>query len=327
MFLDKIQGHAGALSLLQKQLEAGPLSGAYLFYGPRSIGKYTTAKALARFSMCTGTHDSGCRCESCRLFPNFPDYLEINDAGNTIKVEDAKNIEEFLTLAPYKAPRRVIIIDDAERMNFHASNRMLKILEENSSNSLIFIVSSKPELLSNTVYSRTYPINFTQISIDDIISILKSKGVEIEKINILERYIPHLTGGIVKNFQKYLSYHTRALKYIENFPKAEEDALLSELKELDAEDGLEMFLEMMIIHIADIMKIRYDYPESVCGVSVLDRLEALVHVWSEDLCLTTNDRIGKVLKEYRRGLNLKLLPRVETAVSWTYSFFKRDHKK
>ena len=84
---------------------------------------------------------------------------------------------------------------------------------------------------------------------------------------------------------------------------------------------------MMIIHIADIMKIRYDYPESVCGVSVLDRLEALVHVWSEDLCLTTNDRIGKVLKEYRRGLNLKLLPRVETAVSWTYSFFKRDHKK
>lgn len=326
MYIDTIKGHAVALSIFTKQTNEGPLCGAYLFYGPRSVGKCTTAKAIARSMLCTGSHDVGCRCESCRLFPDHPDYLEIKDTDTTIKVEDIQGVEDFLSLAPFKSQRRIVLIDDAERMNTTSSNRMLKIIEEHSENALIFLISSNPELLSDTIHSRMYPINFEQLTIDDITKILKSSGHEIEKINVLERYIPYLTEGVIKNFKAYLLCQNQALKYIENLSKAEEDDVLGELKDLDAENKLTMFLEMMIIHISDIMKIRYDYPESVCGVTFLDRLEALVHVWSEELCLTSNDRLGNVLKEYRKGMNLKLLPRVEAAVSTIYGFLKKNKK-
>ncbi len=173
MAFKDIIGQKKAISILQKTIERGRIPSSYLFTGESGIGKKCTAINLAKAVNCLKTIDSdhipidSCDdCLSCRKIDAgvHPDYLLIFPEGGQIRIEEIRSIDNRLSLKPFEGRKKIVIIDDADTMNVFASNAFLKTLEEPPKDSLIILISSKPDNLPDTIRSRCSRINFTPLS-------------------------------------------------------------------------------------------------------------------------------------------------------------------
>ncbi|HUW97480.1 MAG TPA: DNA polymerase III subunit delta' [Acidiferrobacter sp.] len=133
------------------------LAHALLISGPSGIGKKVFAHRLAMRLVCE--EGSGCGvCRACRFAAagNHPDVLIVSpEEGKTeITVDSARSLNQFLALTPHMAPRRVALIDAADRLNRSAANAILKTLEEPPAESFLLLVSNAPNRLLPTIRSR-----------------------------------------------------------------------------------------------------------------------------------------------------------------------------
>jgi len=192
----KIIGHEREKELIRRFLDKEYDSYSFLFEGKPAIGKKAVAFQTARAFLCEKGYEFGCgECQNCRLVNNtihriyeqpdeelntHPDLKVIFPENNKeIKINQIREIIEFLKT---KAPNgKVVIIDDVEKMNTEASNALLKTLEEPPEKSMIILVSSNPNKLLPTILSRVKKIRFKPLSKEQIIEILKLKGLDEEK--------------------------------------------------------------------------------------------------------------------------------------------------
>ena len=188
MALSDVIGQDTAVSILLKTIRRERISSSYLFAGESGIGKKFTAINLAKALNCQKTVDSyrpsvrmndsrftpdtsrlsdACdECHSCRKIDAgmHPDVLLISPESGQIRIEEIRAIDEILSLTAFEGRTKVVVVDDAETMNQYAANAFLKTLEEPPSDSLIILVSSKPDRLPDTIQSRCSRINFAPLS-------------------------------------------------------------------------------------------------------------------------------------------------------------------
>lgn len=139
---------------LNELLNQGRLPHALLFSGPEGVGKKLVAQALAeKILACEGEDIKG-----------HPDLIEIEASGNTIKIDQIRELKAGLPFAPLKAPARVILIHDAHRMGIGAANALLKSLEEPPQNNYFILISHGSGLIPSTIRSRTQIIRFAPLS-------------------------------------------------------------------------------------------------------------------------------------------------------------------
>jgi DNA polymerase-3 subunit delta' len=178
MSFSSIYGQEGPIAVLQSAIEKKRVPHAFLFYGAEGIGKRTTALIFAKALNCKeGGADPCDTCTSCRKIDsgNHPDVLIIEPEGQFIKVADIKELQERLRFLPLEGARRVVIIDDAERMNVTSANSLLKTLEEPSASNVFVLVSSRPHLLPMTILSRCQRLRFNPVQRDVIADFLEKK--------------------------------------------------------------------------------------------------------------------------------------------------------
>ncbi len=173
MAFKDIIGQEKALRILQRTIERGRIPSSYLFSGESGIGKKYTAINLAKTVNCLQPVDSehipvDCcdACPSCKKIEAgvHPDYLLVSPEGGQIRIEEIRPVDNRLSLKPFEGRKKIVIIDDADTMNVFASNAFLKTLEEPPKDSLIILISSKPDNLPDTIRSRCSRINFTPLS-------------------------------------------------------------------------------------------------------------------------------------------------------------------
>lgn len=151
-----IIGNAKIVRYLDKVLEKGCVSHAYLFEGPEHIGKTTVARAFARELLEGGTEDISRNPDLLLLSPD-PDEKQIS-------VEAARNLQKDLSLYPFKAPYKVAIIEKAERLSPSAANALLKTIEEPGETSVIILLASDLERILPTIRSRCQILAFSPVA-------------------------------------------------------------------------------------------------------------------------------------------------------------------
>jgi DNA polymerase-3 subunit delta' len=176
MALKDLIGQNKAIGILQRTIKRRRIPSSYLFAGESGIGKKCTAMNLAKTVNCLQPVNSeypplDCcdECSSCRKIDAgvHPDCLLISPEGGQIRIEEIRPVTQRLSLKPFEGKKKIVVINDAETMNIYASNAFLKTLEEPPQDSLIILVSSKPDNLSDTIRSRCSRINFTPLSYEE----------------------------------------------------------------------------------------------------------------------------------------------------------------
>jgi DNA polymerase-3 subunit delta' len=173
MPFSEVYGHARPLGLLARSLGRGTLPPSLLFCGPDGVGKRLVARAVAQALNCVSPDGSdGCgRCPACRRIAagTHPDVLaeEPSETG-VIKIDPVRALIVAAAYRPFEGRRRVIIIDDADRLNVEAQSALLKSLEEPGPSSVFILVSSKPETLLPTVRSRCARVNFGRLAAAEV---------------------------------------------------------------------------------------------------------------------------------------------------------------
>ena len=189
MSFANLYGQNGPIDVLKRAVEKRRVPHAFLFYGAEGVGKRTTALVLAKALNCeAGGADACDACPSCRKIDggNHPDLIVIEPDGQFIKVADIKELQERMRFRPLEGARRVVIIDDAERMNATSANSLLKTLEEPSAVNVFILVSSRTHLLPMTILSRCHRLRFNPVPRDVIVSFLEREhGLAPDKALIL----------------------------------------------------------------------------------------------------------------------------------------------
>ena len=169
---DEVVGQEHVKDVLRPALERGRIGHAYLFSGPRGVGKTTTARLIAMTVNCddnSGIVKPCGKCESCKMVMNgrHPDVLEIDAASNN-SVDDVRDLREKVALQPMRGDKKVYILDEAHMMSKSAFNALLKTLEEPPSHAVFILATTEPERLPPTILSRCQHYRFRRLSVAEI---------------------------------------------------------------------------------------------------------------------------------------------------------------
>jgi DNA polymerase III subunit delta' len=170
-----IAGQDDAVSKIVASLNQDDPNHAWLFLGPRGVGKWTTAKTLAAALNC---NDKGCgQCVSCSKIARdiHPDILLVEPEGNHVLKEQVDEILRSVSRKNFEGQVRVIIIDEVDKMTSEAANMLLKTLEEPPQSVVFILVSSNPDGILPTIMSRCRIIQFKALPIYELVRFLSNR--------------------------------------------------------------------------------------------------------------------------------------------------------
>jgi len=216
-----IIGHQKQRQFLEKTLQLNRLSHAYLFSGLESLGKKTLALEFIKLINCEkeGIKEKPCQqCRACRMISknSFPDLFFAAKEQGSIQISQIRELQHFLSFRPYYGHWKSVILDEAEKMTPEAQSCLLKTLEEVKGKALLILISSHPEMLLPTIYSRCQTIKFFPVSRIKIRDYLVNQGAPEEKAEMLSNISQGKPGKVIDfllNPEK-LKAETKTLKEI-----------------------------------------------------------------------------------------------------------------
>ena len=190
---------------LKNSILRGQLAHAYLFCGPRGVGKTTTARIFAKMINCSNPSADmePCGvCESCRSFAEGRSYcIHELDAASNNGVEDIKNLMDQVRVPPQVGKYSVYIIDEVHMLSSQAFNAFLKTLEEPPAHAIFILATTEKHKILPTILSRCQTYDFNRISVDDIVKNLRmvaeKEGVTIDDESL--HVIAHKADGAMRD--------------------------------------------------------------------------------------------------------------------------------
>ena len=185
---ESLIGQDNIARTLKNSIKRGQLAHAYLFCGPRGVGKTSAARIFAKTINCynPGPDLEPCgECESCRSFAEGRSYcIHELDAASNNGVEDIKALMDLVQIPPQTGKYSVFIIDEVHMLAQQAFNAFLKTLEEPPAHAIFILATTEKHKILPTILSRCQTYDFSRISISDIVSNLRAiaakEGIDID---------------------------------------------------------------------------------------------------------------------------------------------------
>ena len=189
---ESLIGQENIARTLKNSILRGQLAHAYLFCGPRGVGKTTTARIFAKSINCLnpGPDMEPCgKCESCLSFSEGRSYcIHELDAASNNSVDDIRNLTEMVRIPPQIGKYSVYIIDEVHMLSSAAFNAFLKTLEEPPAHAIFILATTEKHKILPTILSRCQTFDFNRISVPDIVrnleDIASKEGIAIDSASL-----------------------------------------------------------------------------------------------------------------------------------------------
>ena len=219
---DDVVGQEALTTTLKNAIASGKLAHAYLFCGPRGVGKTTCARIFSKNINCLNPHNGeACgECESCRAFAEGRSFniYELDAASNN-SVEDIRSLTEQVLTPPQIGRYKVYIIDEVHMLTTSAFNAFLKTLEEPPSYVIFILATTEKHKLLPTILSRCQIYDFNRMEVGETVAHLKrvaaSEGIEVEDeaLNLIARKADGGMRDALSIFDQVASYGNGRVTY------------------------------------------------------------------------------------------------------------------
>jgi DNA polymerase-3 subunit gamma/tau len=221
---DTVVGQPHITTTLKNAIKTGHLAHAFLFCGPRGVGKTTCARILAKTINCEALQPDGEACNTCRSCRSFNDGISMNihelDAASNNSVDDIRALVEQVRFAPQAGRYKVYIIDEVHMLSSAAFNAFLKTLEEPPSYAVFILATTEKHKILPTILSRCQIFDFKRITLQDTVEHLqeiaeketitadetalqliaqKSEGCMRDALSILDKIVSFTNGAVTYN--------------------------------------------------------------------------------------------------------------------------------
>lgn len=185
---DSVVGQSALTTTLKNSIATGRLAHAYLFSGPRGVGKTTCARIFAKTINCLSPLPGGIACETCESCKAFNEGRSYNihelDAASNNGVDQIRELIEQVSIPPQVGRYKVFIIDEVHMLSTAAFNAFLKTLEEPPTYAIFILATTEKHKLLPTIISRCQIYDFKRMTVQDTVNHLKhvaeSEGIEYE---------------------------------------------------------------------------------------------------------------------------------------------------
>ncbi len=220
---DSVVGQEALVATLKNAIVSNRLSHAYLFCGPRGVGKTTCARIFAKAINCENRTADGEACDECVSCKSFSDGRSMNihelDAASNNGTEDIHQLMDAVRVPPQMGKYSVFIIDEVHMLSTAAFNAFLKTLEEPPAYAIFILATTEKQKIPATILSRCQIYDFSRISIADITKqlskVAEREGVTIdeESLNVIARKADGGMRDALSTFDQVVSYCGKTVKY------------------------------------------------------------------------------------------------------------------
>lgn len=215
------QGHI--TNTLKNAIKTGHLAQAFLFCGPRGVGKTTCARILAKTINCTNRTAETEACDKCESCVSFNSGASLNvselDAASNNSVDDIRNLVDQVRYAPQLGAFKVFIIDEVHMLSSNAFNAFLKTLEEPPKHAIFILATTEKHKIIPTILSRCQIFDFNRIQIDDIAThlayIAKNENItaESDALHIIAQKADGALRDACSIFDQIVSFSGNTITY------------------------------------------------------------------------------------------------------------------
>ncbi len=259
---ENIIGQKKVLHLLENTIRNNKIGHAYIFTGPKGIGKRTIAGGFARGLLCSDPDSSFVcgSCKACRLVENksSPDIYIIDADGKKIGIDEIRAIQEHIIKKPLYSKRKAYLIFDSDKMTVQAQNALLKTLEDPPGYAVIIMTAASYEALKETIRSRAVRLALTRNSNEEVKAFIESAVGNTCDTGFITAYSDGIIGRALELAQseKVQCLRDEVLEIIIN-PDHTHFEYLEQNKE-----NIGQILDMFILFYRDILLLLMNCPES-----------------------------------------------------------------
>ncbi|WP_167609359.1 DNA polymerase III subunit gamma/tau [Maribellus sediminis] len=220
---ETVVAQASITGTLKNAIKSKQLAHAYLFCGPRGVGKTTCARIFAKTINCTNlTADTeACNeCESCKSFNTSRSFnIHELDAASNNSVDDIRNLTDQVRVPPQMGKYSVYIIDEVHMLSSQAFNAFLKTLEEPPKHAIFILATTEKHKIIPTILSRCQIFDFNRIGVSDISNhltyVAKSEDVEAEPegLNVIAQKADGAMRDALSIFDQIVSFSGKKITY------------------------------------------------------------------------------------------------------------------
>lgn len=293
-------------------------SGSFLFSGPKGSGTLKKSIEFSKAVNCENRSKSGIFyeriCGSCRNCTRIeklthPDIVLIEPEGGSIKIDKIRDLIGVISLKPYEAEFRFIIIKDADLMNVEASNALLKSLEEPPDKTVFVLTTNRAHALLETILSRCFIIKFPPPSKEDVKNRLKSTGDigndEIESLTILSESDPER--AVQLRDEGWVDKRNWIIDQFMNLDNTGKTGLMIISEKIsDNKTSLSLYLKILLTLLRDV-EIYRNNPELIVNRDKIKYIEQLSLELNSDAVLKRYQLVSEAENSLKFNLNLKIL--------------------
>ena len=220
---DTVVGQATITNTLKNAIRHNQLAQAFLFCGPRGVGKTTCARILAKTINCENLSAEGEACDKCQSCTSFNENASFNiyelDGASNNSVDDIRTLVDQVRIPPQMGKYKVYIIDEVHMLSASAFNAFLKTLEEPPPYAKFILATTEKHKILPTILSRCQIFDFRRITVDDMVSHLKfvadREGISFEDnaLHIIAQKADGAMRDALSIFDQLVSFAGNDLKY------------------------------------------------------------------------------------------------------------------